>query len=149
MKVLTKSVMTAVISVWVSLGVSSLTHAVDTITPGSACQPHNGSDASKIDARADGVFIPGTAGVRVNCPILRTTSAATAVGPAYVELFNGGGTITCTLYSYEWNGAYKNWLFGNCRENETRFNTPLNVFNGLAGQARGFCSRFHGNSQRA
>jgi predicted site-specific integrase-resolvase len=41
------------------------------------------------------------------------------------------------------------WLFGNCRENETGFNTPPNVFNDLAGQARGFCSRFHGNSQRA
>jgi hypothetical protein len=40
-------------------------------------------------------------------------------------------------------------LFGNCRENETGFNTPPNVFNDLAGQARGFCSRFHGNSQRA
>jgi hypothetical protein len=43
----------------------------------------------------------------------------------------------------------KNWLFGNCRENETGFNTPPNIFNDLAGQARGFCSRFHGNSQRA
>src|SRR5437588_13056072 len=40
-------------------------------------------------------------------------------------------------------------LFGNYRENETGFNTPPNVFNDLAGQARGFCSRFHGNSQRA
>jgi hypothetical protein len=42
-----------------------------------------------------------------------------------------------------------NWLFGNCRENETGFNSPPNVFNDLAGQARGFCSRSHGNSQRA
>src|ERR671918_554140 len=40
-------------------------------------------------------------------------------------------------------------LFGNCCENETGFNTPPNVFNDLAGQARGFYSRFHGNSQRA
>jgi hypothetical protein len=45
--------------------------------------------------------------------------------------------------------GYLFWLFGNCRENETGFNTPNNVFNELAGQARGFCSRFHGNSQRA
>jgi hypothetical protein len=37
------------------------------------------------------------------------------------------------------------WLFGNCRENETGFNTHPNVFNDLAGQAKGFCSRFHGN----
>jgi hypothetical protein len=43
----------------------------------------------------------------------------------------------------------KDRLFGNCCENETGFNTPPNVFNDLAGQARGFCSRFHGNSQRA
>src|ERR671924_2220422 len=45
--------------------------------------------------------------------------------------------------------AQKKGLFGNCRENEAGFNTPPNVFNDLAGQARGFCSRFHGNSQRA
>src|SRR5437763_1526310 len=37
--------------------------------------------------------------------------------------------------------------FGNCRENETGFNTPPNIFNDLTGQARGFCRRFHGNSQ--
>src|SRR5918992_2079344 len=48
---------------------------------------------------------------------------------------------------YTMPGIYR--LFGNCCENETGFNTPPNVFNDLAGQARGFCSRFHGNSQRA
>jgi hypothetical protein len=34
-----------------------------------------------------------------------------------------------------WGLCYSNgkfWLFGNCRENETGFNTPPNVFNALA-----------------
>lgn len=106
MKVLTKSVMTAVIFAWLSLGVSSVAHAVDTITPGSACQPYFGPTASKIDAQGDGVFT-GVAAVWVTCPIVRTTSAATAVNPAHVNFFNNGGTVSCTLFSYEWNGELK------------------------------------------
>lgn len=106
MKSITKSVMTAVTFAWVSLGVSSVAYAVDTITPGSACQPYFGPTASKINAQGDGVFT-GADAVWVTCPIVRTTSAATAVDPAHVELFNNGGTISCTLLSYEWNGMLK------------------------------------------
>jgi hypothetical protein len=54
-----------------------------------------------------------------------------------IKIFNVTCSITqpnlfCTLL--------KIWLFGNCRENETGFNTPPNIFNGLAGQARGFAA---------
>ena len=100
-----KAAIATVIS-FASLALPVTSHAVDTITPGSACQPWYGTDAGKITARSDGVFT-GAIGTWVSCPIFRTDSAATAVNPLYVELFNGGGKVTCTLTSYEWNGGFK------------------------------------------
>jgi hypothetical protein len=45
--------------------------------------------------------------------------------------------ISCAQRTLRW---LKIWLFGNCRENETGFNTLPNVFNDLTGQAEVFAA---------
>jgi hypothetical protein len=70
-------------------------------------------------------------------------------GYAIMVVTHDPRAISCADLHSVSGGWANSRLFGNCRENETGFNTPPKVFNDLAGQARGFCSRFHGNSQRA
>jgi hypothetical protein len=89
-----------------SLGLSGNAYAVNANHSGTICKNYNAAEATDID------YLPsGTRNLNANpryviCPIVRSPTSTNQVN-VYVDGFaSAGHTVSCTLYSYDFNGTF-------------------------------------------
>jgi hypothetical protein len=105
MRMVTELALVPVLIVLGLVGMSNKAHAVNSNISATACK-----GSTNILADSHGIQNWGKDAEWVTCPIVRSPTANNAVS-VYVDgwLYSNGGistTITCTLYSFNFDGAY-------------------------------------------
>jgi hypothetical protein len=72
----------------------------------TVCKPYGNSAASGLYSYINGVYNYSGAAMGVACPIVRTIAAPAGGYGVWVDGTASTGTISCTLYSYDYTGAY-------------------------------------------
>jgi len=90
-----------------SVGLSGEAHAVNANNSGTACKNYNAAQVADIDYLPSGARNLNASSRYVICPVVRSTTSASYGVNVYVDGFAAAGkTISCTLYSYDYNGAF-------------------------------------------
>jgi hypothetical protein len=90
-----------------SLSLSGNAQALNSNNSGTACRNYNAAQVADIDCVASGARNLNASSRYVICPIVRSTTSASNAVNVYVDGFaSSGKTISCPLYSYDYNGAF-------------------------------------------
>jgi len=88
-------------------GVSNEAYAVNSNNPGTMCRNFNAGEVTDIDYLLNGVRNLNPSFARnVICPAVRSPTSTNVVNVFVDGTANSGTTITCTLYSYDFNGTF-------------------------------------------
>jgi hypothetical protein len=89
------------------LSLSSNVYAVNANNAGTACKNYNAREVTDIDYLPNGTRNLNASARYVICPIVRSPTSSSYAVNVYVDGFAAAGqTISCTLYSYDYNGTY-------------------------------------------
>lgn len=96
----------ATLSAIASFCLSSNAYAVNANHSGTVCKNYNAAQATDIDYLTNGTRNLNASSRYVICPITRSPTSTNQVS-VYVDGFAASGkTISCTLYSYDYNGTF-------------------------------------------
>ena len=77
-----------------------------TTVNGNTCKPYGNSATSGLYSYTNSAYNGSGAAMYVTCPVVRTVSAPATGYTIWVDGSAGSGTTTCSLYSYNYTGAY-------------------------------------------
>lgn len=98
-----KTVSSAAAALFVLLGAQSAFAL--TTEHATICKPYGNSSTSGLYSYTSGVYNYSNSAMSVICPVVRTAAAGTAGFSVWVD-GTSSGTTSCTLYSYNYTGAY-------------------------------------------
>jgi len=94
------------ISAFASFGLCSNAYAVNANHSGTVCKNYNASQVTDIDYLPNGTRNLNASARYVICPITRSPTSTNQVS-VYIDGFaSSGNTVSCTLYSYDYNGTF-------------------------------------------
>jgi hypothetical protein len=73
---------------------------------GTICKPYGNSNQSGLYSYISGAFNYSGNSLGVACPVVRTVAAPSTGFSVWVDGSAGSGTASCTMYSYNFTGAY-------------------------------------------
>jgi hypothetical protein len=89
------------------LSLASNAYAVNTNNSGTSCKNYNAAQVADIDYLPNGTRNLNASSRYVICPIVRSPASTGTAVSVYVDGFAAAGrTISCTLYSYDYNGTF-------------------------------------------
>ena len=90
-----------------SMSLPGNAYAVNANNAGTSCRNYNASQVTDIDYLPNGTRNLNASSRFVICPIVRSPTSASYAVNVYVDGFAAAGrTISCTLYSYDYTGAF-------------------------------------------
>jgi len=82
-------------------------YAVNANNSGTSCRNYNAAQVADIDYLPSGTRNLNASSRFVICPIVRSPTSASYAVNVYVDGFAAAGkSISCTLYSYDFNGTF-------------------------------------------
>jgi hypothetical protein len=105
MKSLSRIAVSALFSACGLVGISGSAFALTT-EHGTICKPYGNSNTANLFSYTNGVTNGAAGAMGVICPVIRTAPAGAGGFSVWVDGSGGTGTAYCTLYSYNYTGAY-------------------------------------------
>jgi len=104
MKSLSKLTLAALVG-FAALGTQTSAFALTT-QHGTVCKPYGNSNTAGLYSYINGAFNYSGASLGVACPVVRTVAAPASGFSVWVDGTASTGTVSCTLYSYNFNNTY-------------------------------------------
>jgi hypothetical protein len=122
MKSISKLALSAMVSACGLVGLQGSAFALTT-EHGTICKAYGNSNTANLYSYTNGVVNGSAAAMGVICPVVRTIAAPASGFSVWVDGSGGTGTAYCTLYSYNYTGAYLGSVSFNATGNFTRLVT--------------------------
>jgi len=105
MKSLSRLVLSALFGFVALIGMQTSAFALTT-QHATICKPYGNSNTAGLYSYVTGAFNYSGASMSVACPVVRTTAAPASGFSVWVDGTAASGTISCSLYSYNYNGTF-------------------------------------------